>query len=412
YYTVDGSDPTVSEERVLFTEPFAMSAESMNIKAVAEYNGNISDVVDFEYELKKADIDFNLAGNWNWISHNAENPVAVAEFATEGINTILSQTQEVISDPVHGLVGNLKQLEPVVGYKVFVDGNGWNGNVADIAFDPSTSVRLNSGWNWIGTPVDGVSLLIEDLLAGLKVEEGDMIVGLDGFAQVDAEGVWKGSVSQMQPGVGYMFFSNSGKEFTYNLVPERSEAVPAKAPVAALDGYWMVDNHKYASVMPVIASLESLNADDYEVAAFCGNECRGIGVPVDGLMMINVHGNAGDVITFRFINSANQEMISQSKAIFEEKPVGTFADPFVVKVGDASSVETLTIGSISVSYENGNIVLNGDLSDLKSVEVYDITGKLIANGKNTISLGNIDGNVVTVVIRKADSTNTLKLLVK
>ncbi|MDE6637733.1 MAG: leucine-rich repeat protein, partial [Muribaculaceae bacterium] len=37
YYTVDGYDHTVSEERVIFTEPFAMSAESMNIKAVDEY---------------------------------------------------------------------------------------------------------------------------------------------------------------------------------------------------------------------------------------------------------------------------------------------------------------------------------------------------------------------------------------
>ncbi|MDE6697383.1 MAG: hypothetical protein K2K25_10935, partial [Muribaculaceae bacterium] len=210
---------------------------------------------------------------------------------------------------------------------------------------------------------------------------------------------------------GYMFFSNSDKEFTYNLVPEREKAVPAKAPVAALDGYWMVDNHKYASVMPVIASLESV-ADDYEVAAFCGDECRGIGVPVDGMMMINVHGNAGDVITFRFINSANQEMISQTKAIFEEKPVGTFANPFVVSVGDASAVESLTVGSVSVSYENGNIELGGDLTNLKSVEVYDITGKLIAKGKHTISLGNVDGNVVTVVVRNADSTYTLKLLVK
>lgn len=254
--------------------------------------------------------------------------------------------------------------------------------------------------------------MIDDLLAALKAEEGDMLVSLDGFVQADADGVWKGSVSHMVPGAGYMFFSNSDKEFVYTLAPERDETAPAKAPVAALDGYWTVDNHKYASVMPVIASLEGLGADACEIAAFCGDECRGIGVAVDGLMMINVHGNSGDVIDFRFINTANQEMISPTQAVFDENPVGTFADPFIVKVGGASAVESLTVGSLSISYGNGEIALRGDLSDVMSVEVYDVTGKLIAKGKDVISLGNVDGNVVTVVIRSAESTNAVKLLVK
>ncbi|MDE6479396.1 MAG: chitobiase/beta-hexosaminidase C-terminal domain-containing protein, partial [Muribaculaceae bacterium] len=416
YYTTDGSDPKDAEgTRKLFTKPFALEGESMEINAVAEYKGNVSDVVKLAFELKKASVDFNLEGDWNWISHFAENPVAVAEFATEGIDGILSMTEEVVRDPKHGLVGALKELAPVEGYKVSISGDAWKGNIEGIAFDPIATIKLHKGWNWIGTPVDEGSLLIEDLLASLAVEEGDMLVGLDGFVQVDADGAWKGTVSHMVPGTGYMFYSNSDKEFVYNIVAAHDTQSPSQAPVAAAEGLWKVDNHKYASVMPMIASLDVAgDIEDYQVAAFCGDECRGIGVVVGDAVMINIHGNEGDVIGFRFIGSDENEMISATDVVFKEKPVGTFADPFMIAAGGATAVESVNAASFGVAYENGSFLLNGDMSDVKSVEIYDLTGKMIAksNGARELKVGNVDGSVVTVVVRKEDSVSSLKIVVK
>ena len=416
YYTVDGSDPKNAEgSRRLFTEPFAMEGDAMSIKAVAEYKGYVSDVVDLDFELKTANVDYNLAQNWNWISHFSENPVSVADFATEGIDAVLSQTEEVVVDPTHGLVGGLTSLLPTVGYKVNVAGESWSGKVSGVAFDPVAVVKLQKGWNWIGTPVDEGSLLIADLLSALEVEEGDMLVGLDGFVQADADGVWKGSVSHMVPGEGYMFFSNSDKEFVYSLVEAHDSEVPAKAPVAAVDGLWTVDNHRYASVMPVIASLEGADAGDYAVAAFCGDECRGIGVAVDGLVMINVHGDAGDVISFRFIGDDNAEMVSSSKVVFEEKPEGTFAQPMAISLNGASAVAAVNVGSVTVGYENGSFILRGDLSGVKSVEIYDLTGKMIARSLGVaggLNAGGVDGGVVTVVVRTEAGNFSRKLVVK
>ena len=416
YYTVDGSDPLDAEgTRRLFTEPFSLEGDKMTINAVAEYKGNISDPVTLEFELKKADLNLDLAQDWNWISHYAENPVEVSEFVTSGIGSILSQTQEVMVDSKYGLVGSLKQLVPAQGYKVSVDADSWKGNVSGIAFDPVAAVKLQKGWNWIGTPVDEGSLLISDLFADVQAEEGDMLVGLDGFVQADVDGVWKGSLSKMVPGEGYMFFSNSDKEFVYNLIAAHETEAPAKAPVAAADGLWTVNNHKYASVMPMIASLDVTgDIEDYQVAAFCGDECRGIGTMVDGVVMINIHGNAGDVISFRFINADNEEMISSTTAAFDEKPAGTFADPFAISAADATAVEEIGLGSFGVTYENGSFILGGDLSDVKAVEIYDLTGKLIAksNGARELKAGSLEGSVVTVVIRKSDSVSSTKVIVK
>ena len=420
YYTVDGTDPKDAEgTRQLFAAPFSMEGDGMQVKAVAEYKGNYSDVVDLDFELKTANVDYALAQNWNWISHFAESPVAVAEFATEGVDAVLSLNEEVICDPKHGLVGNLKQLAPVSGYKVQVSGDSWNGNVSGIAFDPAASVKLNEGWNWIGTPVDEGSLLIEDLLAGLEVEEGDMLVSIDGFVTADAEGAWKGTVSHMEPGAGYMFFSTSAKEFVYNVVAAHDSEAPVKAPVAAIDGYWTVDNHKYAYAMPVIASLEGIDgayvdAEEYTVAAFCGDECRGIGAVVDGLVMINVHGNEGDVISFRLIGDDRREMVAASTVVFEERPEGSLAAPFSISLNGAVSVGEISADSFDVVYSDGSFIVKGDVSDVKSVEIYDLSGKLLAkgNGSGKLSVGAIDGSVVTVVIRKADSSSSVKVVVK
>lgn len=421
YYTVDGSDPIENSERILYTEPFAMSSDKMNIKAVAEYEGNVSDVVALYFELRKSDINFDLAENWNWISQNTENSIAVADFATQGVNTILSQSQEVILDPKHGLVGNLKELAPAVGYKVFVEGNGWNGNVSGISFDPITTIKLNKGWNWIGTPVDEGSLVIADLLAGLDVEEGDMIVGLDGFAQANEEGTWLGSVSHMVPGVGYMYFSNSDKEFVYNIVAADDADIAAKAPVVAADGVWTVDNHKYASVMPMVAQLvmdngSVVDADDYVVAAFCGEECRGIGVAVNGLVMINVHGNSDDVISFRILDALDQEKVSSSTVAFNEDLISTFADPISVNVESVTAVDPVQADRFSIYTEDGNILFDGDLSYVKSVEVYDVAGVMIAKASKTVAgsifFEGLDKGVVTVVVRTESGSFSKKMILK
>ncbi len=418
YYTVDGTDPTVDGTRKLFTEPFTMEEETLNIKAVAEYKGYVSDVVELNYELKKANVDYNLVQNWNWISHNAESAVAVSTFATDGIERILSQTQEAIADPKLGLVGNLTEIAPAVGYKVYVGGESWKGNVSGVAFDPIATIKLHKGWNWIGSGVSEGSLLISDLLSALEVEEGDMLVGLDGFVQVDGEGNWAGTISHMVPGEGYMFLSNSDKEFAYTITPaEESKAAVKKAPVAASESYWTVDNHKYASVMPIVAELTLNNgcrvdADDYRVAAFCGDECRGIGEVVNGAVMINVHGNAGDQISFRIINALDEEKVSVSAISFNENKISTFAAPVAINVENTTSVESIEVAPFTVISENGAIIFGGDVASVQSVEIYDVTGMLLTKSANADKVEGLGTGVVIVVVRTESGIFYQKVLVK
>ena len=56
-------------------------------------------------------------------------------------------------------------------------------------------------------------ITVADAFVNLEAEEGDMIVGREGFAQADTDGNWIGDLQQLALGQGYMYLSGSVKEF-------------------------------------------------------------------------------------------------------------------------------------------------------------------------------------------------------
>ncbi len=421
YYTLDGSDPTVeSESRLVYEAPFALEAAAASVNAVATYKGYISDTVTLDFSLRQAVVSYVLPLSWSWVSHNLEEAVPLNKFATMEMTRIVSQTQEAYDDFSYGLVGNLKEIKPLEAYKVFVDYETTYKTLKGVAFDPKKTVRLVRGWNWIGTPVSDGSLLINDLFANIEPEVGDVIVGQDGFEEVRTDGLWYGTIGSMKPGRGYLFYSTTDREFTYNLVAAHgAENSPYKAPANAP---WDVDIHRYPNVMPVVAMLEldgghEADIEDYIVGAFCGDECRGIGVNVEGVVMINVHGNNGDVINFRFINPQDKEMVSPTAIAFSETVTGSSVEPFRIALGGSTSVEEVLNGAgYSVVYENGKVVVKGNLSGVDKVEVYDLSGMKIAEGgkadNGVVAVSDLEPGVHIVVIRKGGNSIYSKVLVK
>lgn len=423
YYTTDGTSPSDPEgTRKVYDAPIDMPGDIMTLNAVAIYKEYTSQDTVLTFQIKKVDVNYDLPQNWTWISHNMQDGVNVVDFAADNsVSRILSQTQEAVRDPKLGLVGNLKELAPAVAYKVCVaDAAGAKANVTGYAFNPNAPVKLHAGWNWIGCPVDDASLLISDLLANIEAEEGDMIVGLEGVEEVDADGNWAGTLGKLTTGNGYLFFSNSEKEFSYNLVS--AEASDAKAAPTRSDDEtpWSLDIHKYPSVMPITAvavDTDGFDADlaDYKIAAFCGNECRGIGIIVNDVLIINVHGNAGDDIVFHFIGADNREMITASGLTFKEIPVGKFSDPYTITLDAVASVGSIMVDGYEIITENGAIVVKGDFSANATVEVYDLAGNRLATsaaGNGTVTIDGLEPGIRLIVVRNGANVLHSKVLVK
>ncbi len=417
YYTTDGSDPMAADgTRTLYEGPMDIVGESMKITAVAEVKGSYSDKVVLNYSLKKASNEFVFYRNWNWISHNAENPIPVSKFKFREVSRLLSQTQEMYNDPQLGFVGTLTELKPVEGYKILIT-NECDAYNSDVAYDPAKPVTLHKGWNWIGCGVEGMSMRISDLFSNLAIEEGDMIVGQYGFEQVNSDGKWVGTLLELEPSIGYMFYSQSDKEFTFALVPKNK--APQAAPQADVNDRWAVDHHRYPSVMPVTAALVSeagahADADDYVVGAFCGDECRGIGVVVDGVMMINVHGENGDNITFRYVSADDEEIISNTSMPFNEMPVGSISEPCEISLTGTTALASVAQGDFSIVTANGTVSFEGDCSKILSVEIYDMSGARVAMaaGNADLRIKDVAPGYCIIVVRTADSCTYSKVLVK
>lgn len=378
YYTTDGSDPAASDTRMVYNGPIAIDADSITVKAVAEINDNLSATTELTYELKKTRLTYSLAEGWSWISHNAENAVAVEEIMDGSVERVLSSTGEAYRYDDSTIAGDLTALDPVAAYKVFAPSVA-AAAVEGIAFDPATPVTLNEGSNWIGIHAETGSMSLGDILANLQPDEGDVIVGRAGFAQADAEGKWIGNLGSLQLGHGYIYFSQSDKQFTYNMTASEEEDVPV-AETASADIPWSVESSPYSSVMAVTACLvgeggEPVDDDEFVIGAFCGDECRGFGTGIDGLTMMSVFGEAGDMINFRILSAVTGEELELTQAlVFEEKPVGTLAAPYSIDVTATSAIDAVTQDGIKITVDNGVICVDADTDTVKRVEVYDTAG--------------------------------------
>lgn len=416
YYTLDGSTP--SENSILYTEPFTLPGDSVTVKAMALFKGNFSDTVSFDYELRKTNISYDFDEGWAWISHDSETGIPLAGFVADGIDRLLSQSEEVIRDPQYGFVGTLDSLKPLTAYKVFA-ASAAATSVKGISFDPSEPVTLEKGWNWIGCPMESGKLPLSEALASLNADEGDMIVGRDGFAQADEEGKWVGDLKQLAPGLGYMYLSGNAKEFVFNTEASASEEVN-KLPVKESSSRWTLDSNRHPSVMPIICNVQrngsTISPDEYEIAAFCGNECRGVGVVVDSWVLMSVFGNSGDQISFRIVFKDNGEESPLAQTVkFTENPVGSLKAPYGIEV-TSTAIGDIANNSFSIDVENGNITICGNDSSISLAEIYDVAGMKLCSkaisGEEFVSLGRMIPGVYILVLHTTEGRIIRKIEVR
>lgn len=368
----------------------------------------------FNY-IGKYYLPVNIAYGWTWMSHNLSTSASVDEVMdSSNIYRILSQTKEAIRDPELGVVGTLTELIPQECYKVesrrteSIEFSGYE------RFNAATTIPVNTGWNWLGYPLAD-RMPVDEAFAPTAVEELDVIVGQNGFAQFDGTN-WVGTLEVMTPGLGYMYQSRSAKDIVYNTAPTAKASARYSAAVSAYSPL-TVDIYKYPAVMPVVATLTDmegilLDNKDYQVNAFCGSECRGIGRVVNGLVMMNVYGNSGDAIDFRVTDaSCSSEFAADASVKFCEEVVGSIVEPYSIAVNTMSGISDVTYdGNITVSIVNDVLFVKGIAPEMVSlVDVYDVDGRRLVHETN-LTVAGIDvshlsaGAYIVIVLGNGEYT--------
>ena len=118
--------------------------------------------------------------------------------------------------------------------------------------------------------------------------------------------------------------------------------------------------------------------EDYTVGAFVDGECRGEGVLIDGKAFITVHGNSGELVTFRLHNELTGEFFDVVETVKSQQMLGTLQAPVTL------SIPVVVTG-----------IQNIENSELKT-ERYDLLGRKNPNAKLTI-VRTADGKMRKVV---------------
>ncbi len=347
---------------------------------------------EFTLEVFGSQVETNtqlaLAEGWNWISHNQQEALS-AETLKPKAQRIVSQTEELYKDSHFGWSGDLDELLPTEMYKVQMT-EAEQVQLSGLLFNAAfRSVPLREGWNWIGYPVNK-TMTPTEALAKLEAEEGDVLIGQDGMAQYN-DGQWTGTLMELNPGHGYMYRSVSDKNLFLNATAQSSSRRAFIQRRKASDQYsevWQTDKRKYPNVMGTVIRLckngEAVNADEWLVGAFCGDECRGVAEPVSDVLMMNVYGRGNEQIVFRVIHRESGELVGVSgQEAFRTDLLGTMQQPYELNIGQLTGIKEID---------------NSRIDEPQSI--YDLQGRKIENGQS------VNGKLNRGVYIVTDSNNS------
>ena len=231
----------------------------------------------------------------------------------------------------------------------------------------------------IGYTVSGQQALTA-ALADYLAEEGDKIVGQNGFA-VYENGKWQGDLSTLETGLGYMLYTQQAKTLTF-----RSPAVKVRlrhtthrqaARTRAASPFRSVSRHTYPNVMGVIAELQKDN-EKVEPGLFslyaydADGECRGEGKWVNGLAWMTLYGKGGEALSYRAVDLLDGTVYTVRETIpFAEGITGSIGQPRVLTLGETEGSATM-IDGIPVAPARADIEgyynLNGTRMSLRTAK--------------------------------------------
>lgn len=288
-------------------------------------------------------VKHTLGQGWNWISTNfadasLKKPKQFLSPILNWTNKLLSFDKELVVDPIYGLTGGIAELTATESYKLKVNQacaltlSGTPYKASDVSID------LLKGWNWLGYP-PSITQTPAVALSGVSPQINEVIKSQTDFS-VYSGSDWVGTLDSMRAGEGYMYLANSSKTFAYQSTTPvlGAPSMTLRSTVALEDG-WLCNIRQFADNMNLIIKLQSnglaVNSADYTLAAFVGDECRGIGKTVGDLCFLTVYGQPSDeLISFRILEKSTAKICSvKETVVFAENVVGSLVQPKKLNIG-------------------------------------------------------------------------------
>ena len=375
------------------------------VSTEASYSFTVSEeaayVAHFHYVHTQA-----LATGWNWWStyieqegidglEMLENSIGIAGVRIQGRDGITDQFEY---QGTNYWYGSLNAIANEQMYKSRTNADCNAVIVGDLASPSNHPITISNGWNWIGYPC-GQSQSLDEVMSGFTPEANDVIKGRNGsstFISYGSYNLWYGTLTVLEPGQGYMYKSNGDETKTLTFQTERGNAV---GNATKEDGFFTPNTADYSSNMLVTAVVEmdgeELRSEEYELAAFVGDECRGsvrlmYVEPLDRYVaFLLVYGDEPEEVRF-VLTDGNEVVCSGDCLTYAPDGIeGTPTEPVTLHFGTLGLNESgQDVVNIFPNPSDGIFSIEG--KGVRKIEVVDAYGQMILSKETQNDFERID----------------------
>jgi len=332
-----------------------------------------------------------LASGWNWWSTPVEldnNGLQMLKEALGGNAAMIKsrlQTLTAYTNPSTGVTNWYGPLSVISNDQMYmikantsceVEMEGYRASMTD------HPITLQNGWNWIGYPVD-INQSIGAALGDFVPNAQDMIKGRTGTATY-YNGTWYGQLQQLDAGQGYMYKSNSSEPRTF--VFQKSRGAEVFVSLLNEDKFFAQQVNDYAHNMVITAVVDldgmELRSEQYELAAFVGNECRGSVKlmyiePIDRYVaFLLTFGDAEQPVNF-VLTDGNETSLSDDHVMYSnDAVVGSLLEPVVLHFGPLGLSDAMQ-SMVSVYPNPSSDVFNVEGAGIEKYEVINSFGQIV-----------------------------------
>lgn len=249
-------------------------------------------------------------------------------------------------------------------------------------------ISINSGWNWIGFPCNQ-DVSVDVAMSNFTPENNDVIKGRTGFTTYYSDNnynMWYGTLNTLEVGKGYMYRSNSTTQKTLVFQTGRGETTMEN--VTTEDNIFQPADGDFADNMTITAVLEldgeELQSEEYELAAFVGDECRGsvklmYVEPVNRYVaFLTVFGEPSETLYFRLTDGTQTEMSMDEITFAADGMEGTLSEPMTLHFG-TTKLDENEWSKVLVYPNPSNGVFNIQGQGIRKIEVFNAFGQAVVS---------------------------------
>lgn len=334
-----------------------------------------------------------MATGWNWWS----SYIDLSDDGLEKLETMLGSNASIIKSKTVFVSyaggiwdGNMTALSNDLMYKINLaqspeEITKINGSVTSI---DRVEITAHHGWTWVGFP-SSTPISVQDAMANYTASNGDIIKGKTGFASY-SDGVWDGSLTTLNPGMGYKIYNPSNNDIAFHYSQASRNATEEERP----NTQWIASHNQFADNMTMLAIVklmgDELQSDEFEVAAYVGNECRGtislkqVASNNRYMAFLTIAGAENETLQFRLLNHETGDvyLADNSYKYAVDAIEGNMDNPYVLNFNTMLGCDELAISHLDIfpnPTPSGQMVrmsIPGNRSNLK-VQIVNTLGMIV-----------------------------------